>query len=323
MNLCAELAGCGSYLPPKVVTNDELAKTLDTSDEWIYQRTGIRQRHVAEESQLASDLGYEAAKAALAHSNVKAQDIDLVVCCTTTPDQVFPATATVIQRKLGIVQGAAFDLQAVCSGFVYGLSVVDAMIKTGQARGVLLVGAEVLSRILDWDDRATCVLFGDGAGAVVLRAKEETAQERESGIISTYIASDGAYHDSLYVDGGLATGRHGFVKMQGREVFRHAVKNMPRALDKVLEQSGIARAAIDLLVPHQANARIIEVVGQKLSLPTDRVVVTVDQHANTSAASIPLALAAAVEAGRVHRGDLLAMVAMGAGFTWGAALVRW
>ncbi|WP_343563170.1 beta-ketoacyl-ACP synthase III [Kiloniella sp. b19] len=322
----SQLLGCGSYLPSKVVTNDELAQRVETSDEWIRQRTGIRQRHVAADGELTSDLATRAAKAALEHAGVEASEVDLIVCCTATPDETFPATATVVQKNLQIRNCAAFDLQAVCSGFAYGLSVVDAMVRSGQAKMVLLIGAETFSRILDWDDRSTCVLFGDGAGAVVVKAVEvESEKDREtSGIIATHIQSDGDFHDALYVNGGpSSTGTAGVVRMEGREVFRHAVANMPAAMDKVMEKAGYTQDDIDWLVPHQANIRIIEAMGKRLALSGERVVVTVDKHANTSAASIPLALCEAVFDGRIKRGDTLVMAAMGGGFTWGAALLKW
>ena len=332
----ARIMACGSYLPEKIVTNDDLAQRVETSDEWIRQRTGIRQRHVAQAGELTSDLATTAARVALARAGIGANDVDLIVCCTTTPDETFPATATTVQKNLSIRQCAAFDLQAVCSGFVYGLSVVDAMVRAGQARVALLIGAETLSRILDWQDRSTCVLFGDGAGAVVIQALD--GQEavaccaephtpgagKASGILATHIQSDGNFHDALYVNGGPSrTGQVGVIRMEGRDVFRHAVTNMPAAMDKVMEKACCVESDIDWLVPHQANIRIIDAMGRRLSLSKDRIVVTVDKHANTSAASIPLALCEAVADGRIQRGDTLAMAAMGAGFTWGAALLRW
>jgi len=318
------VTGCGSYLPARVLTNDELAKRVDTSDEWIRQRTGIRQRHIAAEGELTSDLGLSAARAALRAAELDAEDIDLVVCATTTPDETFPATATRIQAELGMTRGAAFDVQAVCSGFVYALAVADNFIRLDQARRAVVIGAETFSRILDWDDRSTCVLFGDGAGAVVLEAGAGEGTPRDRGILSTHIYSDGRHHDALYVDGGpSSTGTAGHVRMEGREVFRHAVVRMAEAIDAALEANGLTPGDIDWLVPHQANLRIIEAMARRLNLPDDRVVITVDRHANTSAASIPLALAEAVGDRRIQSGDLLLLEAMGGGFAWGSALIRW
>jgi len=318
------VTGCGSYLPTRVLTNDELAKRVDTSDEWIRQRTGIRQRHIAAEGELTSDLGLSAARAALQAAELDAEDIDLVVCATTTPDETFPATATRIQAELGMTRGAAFDVQAVCSGFVYALAVADNFIRLDQARRAVVIGAETFSRILDWDDRSTCVLFGDGAGAVVLEAGDGEGTPRDRGILSTHIYSDGRHHDALYVDGGpSSTGTAGHVRMEGREVFRHAVVRMAEAIDAALEANGLTPGDIDWLVPHQANLRIIEAMARRLNLPDDRVVITVDRHANTSAASIPLALAEAVGDRRIQSGDLLLLEAMGGGFAWGSALIRW
>jgi 3-oxoacyl-[acyl-carrier-protein] synthase-3 len=316
-------AGCGSYLPARVVTNAELAERVDTTDEWIQQRTGIRERRMAKDGELTSDMGVKAAEEALAMARMTGDDLDLIVCATSTPDETFPATATRIQERLGMRHGAAFDVQAVCTGFIYALAVADNFIRLGQARNALVVGAETFSRILDWDDRSTCVLFGDGAGAVVLQAAEGNGAE-ESGILSTHIYSDGRYHDALYVDGGpSSTGTVGHLRMEGREVFRHAVVRMSQAIDTALETNGLNVADIDWLVPHQANLRIIEAMARRLKLPQDRVVVTVDRHANTSAASIPLALCEAVRDQRIRSGDLILMEAMGGGFTWGSALLRW
>ncbi|MHA1600796.1 MAG: beta-ketoacyl-ACP synthase III [Alphaproteobacteria bacterium] len=320
----SQIVGCGSYLPERVVTNAELAKTIDTSDEWIVQRTGIRERHVAAEGEYTSDLAVKAADAALRMADVAANEVDLIVCATSTPDETFPATATRIQSRLGMNGGAAFDIQAVCSGFVYGLAVADNFVRAGQAGTVLVIGAETFSRILDWQDRSTCVLFGDGAGAVVLRSVEANGEKKERGVLSTHIYSDGRHHDALYVDGGPSTtGTAGHLRMDGREVFRHAVVRMAEAIDTALEANGLTPGDIDWLVPHQANLRIIEAMARRLNLPNERVVVTVDRHANTSAASIPLALCQAVHDGRIQRGDLILMEAMGGGFTWGSALVRW
>ncbi len=316
-------AGCGSYLPARVVTNAELAERVDTTDEWIRQRTGIRERRMAEDGELTSDMGVKAAEEALAMARMTGDDLDLIICATSTPDETFPATATRIQDRLGMRRGAAFDVQAVCTGFIYALAVADNFIRLGQARTALVVGAETFSRILDWDDRSTCVLFGDGAGAVVLQANEGNGA-KESGILSTHIYSDGRYHDALYVDGGpSSTGTVGHLRMEGREVFRHAVVRMSEAIDTALETNGLSVADIDWLVPHQANLRIIEAMARRLKLPQDRVVVTVDRHANTSAASIPLALCEAVRDQRIRSGDLILMEAMGGGFTWGSALLRW
>lgn len=320
------VTGCGAYLPSQVVTNADLSKRVETDDEWIRQRTGICQRHIAAEGEMTSDLGLAAAKEALAQAGVAADGIDLIVCATSTPDETFPATATRIQYGLGMTGGAAFDVQAVCSGFVYGLSVADNFLRSGQASKALVIGAETFSRILDWEDRSTCVLFGDGAGAVVLEGVKQDGPPngKDRGILSTHLYSDGSHHDALYVDGGpSSTQSVGHLRMEGREVFRHAVVRMAEAVDAALEANGLTPGDVDWLVPHQANIRIIESMGKRLNLPSDRVVVTVDRHANTSAASIPLALNEAVGDGRIKSGDLLMMEAMGGGFTWGSALVRW
>ncbi len=323
MALYSQVTGCGSYLPSRVVTNAELAKRVDTTDEWIRQRTGIRERRMAEDGEMTSDLGVKAAEEALAMARLSGADLDLIVCATATPDETFPATATRIQDRLGMRQGAAFDVQAVCAGFIYGLAVADNFLRLGQARTALVVGAETFSRILDYEDRSTCVLFGDGAGAVVLQAAEGNGAI-ESGVLSTHLYSDGRHHDALYVDGGpSSTGTVGHVRMEGREVFRHAVVRMAEAIDAALAANGLNPGDIDWLVPHQANLRIIEAMARRLNLPEDRVVVTVDRHANTSAASIPLALCEAVGDQRIRSGDLILMEAMGGGFTWGSALLRW
>ncbi|MDH3473456.1 MAG: ketoacyl-ACP synthase III [Rhodospirillales bacterium] len=320
----SQIAGCGSYLPDRVMSNEELARRVETSDEWISKRTGIRQRHLAAEGQVTSDLGFEAATAALAQAGLTADAVDLIVCATSTPDETFPATATRIQARLGMTRGAAFDVQAVCSGFVYGLAVADNFIRAGQAGTALVIGAETFSRILDWDDRGTCVLFGDGAGAVVLERANGAGNAADRGLLSTHIYSDGRHHDALYVDGGpSSTQSTGHLRMEGREVYRHAVVRMAEAIDTALEANGLTPGDIDWLVPHQANLRIIESMAHRLNLPQDRVVVTVDRHANTSAASIPLALSEAVADGRIREGDLVLMEAMGGGFTWGSALARW
>ncbi len=317
------LAGVGGYLPPAVVTNNDLAAKLDTSDEWIVERTGIRERRIAAEGVLASDLGAEAARAALADAGLRPEAVDGIVLATSTPDQTYPATAVRIQAKLGIRRGFAFDVAAVCTGFIYALAVADAMIRAGHGSTVLVVGAEVNSRILDWTDRATCVLFGDGAGAVVLRAAEGSPGPHGPGLLSTHLYADGSHADLLYVDGGPGmSGTSGHVRMNGREVFRHAVAKLSAVVDEALAANGLGHAAVDWLVPHQANLRIIEAVAKKLQLPMERVIVTVDRHANTSAASIPLALAEARADGRLKPGQLVLMEAIGAGLTWGAALLR-
>jgi 3-oxoacyl-[acyl-carrier-protein] synthase-3 len=324
MVIRSRVMGCGAYLPAKIVTNAQLADRLRTSDEWIAQRTGIRQRHIAAEGEMTSDLATAAVQAALKHAGVSAEELDLLVLATTTPDHTFPATATQVQANIGMTRGAAFDIQAVCSGFVYGLATADNFIKAGQAKTALVIGAETFSRILDWNDRGTSVLFGDGAGAVVLQAAEGQGTVADRGILTTHLFSDGRYYKLLYVDGGpSATRTTGYVKMEGREVFRHAVVKMGEAVDAAIGAMGIAGRDVDWLVPHQANLRIIDSMGQRLHLPTEKVVVTVDKHANTSAASIPLALAYAVADGRIQPGHLVLLEAMGGGFTWGSALIRW
>ncbi|KGM35085.1 beta-ketoacyl-ACP synthase III [Inquilinus limosus] len=320
----ARIIGCGSALPDRVVTNAELAQKVDTSDEWIVQRTGISVRHIAAPDEKTSDLALAAARKALAMAKVEGSDLDLIVLATTTPDQTFPATAVRVQAALGMTRGAAFDVQAVCSGFIYALSIADNMIRLGQARTALVIGAETFSRLLDWTDRGTCVLFGDGAGAVVLRAVEGGGSTDDPGILSTHLHSDGRHEDKLYVDGGpSSTGTVGHVRMEGREVFKHAVINLAEVVEEALAANGLSPSDIDWLVPHQANKRIIDATARKLDLPPEKVVLTVQKHANTSAASIPLALAEAVNDGRVKAGDLVLLEAMGGGLTWGAALVRW
>ncbi|MEE9317646.1 MAG: beta-ketoacyl-ACP synthase III [Rhodospirillales bacterium] len=332
MNNRSEIIGCGSYLPERIVTNAELSTMVDTTDEWIVSRTGIRQRHIAAEGEFTSDLALKAANRALEDAGIEAAEVDMLILATTTPDNTFPATATKVQAQLGMVNGAAFDVQAVCSGFIYGLAIADNFIKTGQSKTIVLIGAETYSRILDWEDRSTCVLFGDGAGAVVLRAGEgdpdanlgETGHNRGSGVLSTHLHSDGSTNDLLYVDGGpSSTQTVGHVRMVGREVFRHAVVNLAEIVGEALEANGLGPDDIDWLVPHQANKRILDATAKKLGLPEEKMVVTVDRHANTSAASIPLALDEAVHDGRIKRGDLILMEAMGGGLTWGAGLVRW
>lgn len=317
------LAGCGAYLPERVVSNTELAAQVDTSDSWIADRTGIANRHIAAEGETTADLATRAAERALAAAGMTAADIDLIVLGTATPDNTFPATATKVQAKLGMTRGIAFDVQAVCSGFVFALATADNFIKSGQVRTALVIGAETFSRILDWEDRGTCVLFGDGAGAVVLRAGEGVGDASDRGVLSTHLHSDGRYYDLLYVDGGPSTtGKAGCVRMEGREVFRHAVVNLAEAVNEALTANNLKASDIDWLVPHQANRRIIEGTARKLGLTLDRVIVTVQDHANTSAASIPLALATAVEDGRIQPGQLVLLEAMGGGFTWGSALIR-
>jgi 3-oxoacyl-[acyl-carrier-protein] synthase III len=317
------IVGCGGYLPEKIVTNAELAERLATSDEWIVQRTGIRQRHVAAIGELTSDLATAAARRALKSAGMTGNDLDLIVLATATPDHTFPATATKVQAQLGMTRGAAFDVQAVCTGFIYALATADALVRAGQARTALVIGAETFSRILDWQDRGTCVLLGDGAGAVVLQATEgEGARPR--GILSSHLHSDGANYDLLYVDGGpSSTGTSGFLRMEGREVFRHAVQRLAEVVDEALAANGLKESEIDWLVPHQANRRIIDSMAKKLSLSPEKVVVTIDRHANTSAASVPLALSEAVADGRIRQGQLVLLEAMGGGLTWGASLVRW
>ena len=320
----SKATGCGSYLPEHVVTNKELESKIATSDDWIRKRTGIAQRHIAADGELTSDMGEKAAAAALEMAGLAPDEIDLIVCATSTPDETFPATATRIQSNLGCGRGVAFDVQAVCSGFVYALSVADNFIRVGQSKKALVIGSETFSRILDWEDRGTCVLFGDGAGALVLEAAEGNGDAADRGVISTHLYADGRHHDALYVDGGpSSTKTTGMLRMEGREVFRHAVVLMAEAIDNALEANGLTAADVDWLVPHQANLRIISAMGKRLNLPEDRVVVTVDRHANTSAASIPLALSEAVRDGRIKQGDLILMEAMGGGFTWGSALLRW
>jgi len=315
--------GCGAYLPAKTVTNSDLAGLVDTSDEWIAQRTGIRERHIAEEGETTSDLALAATRAALDAAGIDGNDIDLIVLATTTPDQTFPATAVKLQQAIGMNGGAAFDVQAVCSGFVYATAVADNFLRLGQAKRALVVGAETFSRILDWTDRGTCVLFGDGAGAIVLEAKSE-AEAGGRGIISTHIHSDGRFRDILYVDGGPSTTNTvGKLRMNGKEVFRHAVQKLADVVEETLAANGLASDAIDWLVPHQANQRIIDSTARKLGMSNDKVVSTIARHGNTSAASIPLALAEAVGDGRIRQGDLVLTEAMGGGLTWGAALIRW
>lgn len=318
------VTGTGSYLPEKILTNSDLEKTVDTSDEWIIERTGIKRRHIAAEDEVTSDLAVKAATRALESARMDAVDIDLIVVATSTADQTFPSTATTVQRKLGITKGAAFDVQAVCSGFVYALTTADNFIKAGQAKNVLVIGAEIFSRILDWEDRTTCVLFGDGAGAVVLTAQEGSGENTDQGMLASRIHSDGRYNELLYVDGGVSsTGTIGHLRMKGREVFRHAVVNLASVVGEVLEDCDMTSSDVDWIVPHQANKRILDGTARKLKVDPEKVVVTVQDHANTSAASIPLALDVAVKDGRIGKGDILILEAMGGGFTWGACLLRW
>jgi 3-oxoacyl-[acyl-carrier-protein] synthase III len=324
MRFRSHVIGCGGFLPERVVTNAELTARLETSDEWIVQRTGIRQRHIAAQGECTSDLARKAAERALAQAGVSGPEVDLLVLATATPDNTFPATATKVQAQLGMTQGCAFDVQAVCSGFIYALATADNFIRAGQAKTALVIGAETFSRILDWQDRGTCVLFGDGAGAVVLRAAPIEGGRDERGILSTHLHSEGDHYNILYVDGGPSTtGSCGFLRMEGKEVFRHAVHRLAEVVDEALAANGLGADAVDWLVPHQANRRIIDSMGRRLRLPPEKVVMTIDRHANTSAASVPLALAEAVGDGRIRPGQLVLMEAMGGGLTWGAALVRW
>jgi 3-oxoacyl-[acyl-carrier-protein] synthase-3 len=316
--------GCGSYLPARILSNDELAKSVQTTDEWIVQRTGIRERHIAAAGELTSDLALNAARAALANAKVEASSIDLIVLATSTPDQTFPATAVSVQAGLGITHGAGFDLQAVCSGFIFALAVTDGMLKGRAYKRALVIGAETFSRILDWSDRTTCVLFGDGAGALVLEAQEQPGTAADRGILTTHLRSDGRHKSKLYVDGGpSSTQTVGHLRMEGREVFKHAVAMITDVIHDSFKATGTTAADIDWFVPHQANKRIIDGSAHKLGIAPEKVVITVDRHGNTSAASIPLALADAVADRRIKRGNLLLLEAMGGGFTWGSALLRW
>ncbi|GAC1344166.1 MAG: ketoacyl-ACP synthase III [Acetobacteraceae bacterium] len=320
------VAGVGGYLPARVVSNDELALTVDTNDAWIQERTGIRERRIAGPEETCAYMGAAAARAALADAGAGPGDVDAVILATATPDQAFPATALRVQAALGIEQGFGFDVSAACSGFVYGLSIADAMIKAGQVRGALVIGSEVYSRLMNWADRGTCVLFGDGAGAVYVRAsgpEDEGRDDVRRGVLSTHLHADGRLGDALYIDGSVGRpDRPGHLVMNGREIFRHAVAKLAAAVDEALAANGLGHADVDWLVPHQANRRIIDAMGKKLAMPAERVVMTVDRHANTSAASIPLALAEAYGDGRIKRGDLVLMEALGGGLTWGSALVR-
>jgi 3-oxoacyl-[acyl-carrier-protein] synthase III len=316
--------GCGSYLPSRVLTNAELSRMVDTSDEWITQRTGIRERRIAAKGETTSDMALAAARAALAAAGVDAQSVDLIVLATSTPDNTFPATAVEVQAGLGLTQGAAFDLQAVCSGFVFGLATVDGLFKTGAFKRALVIGAETFSRILDWSDRSTCVLFGDGAGAVVLEAQRVPGTREDRGILTSHLRSDGRHKSKLYVDGGpSSTQTVGHLRMEGRAVFKHAVAMINDVIEDAFKATGYTARDIDWFVPHQANKRIIDDSAKKLGIASEKVVTTVDKHGNTSAASIPLALTVAVADGRIKRGDLVMLEAMGGGFTWGSTLLRW
>ncbi len=328
MTLRSVVLGCGSYLPQRILTNAELAARIDTSDEWIVQRTGIRQRHIAADGEFTSHLAINAAQAALVHAGVDAQSIDLIVLATSTPDNTFPATAVAVQHELGINHGAAFDLQAVCSGFVFALATADNFLRCGTYKRALVIGAETFSRILDWEDRGTCVLFGDGAGAIVLEAQEQSGKQpgksTDRGVLTTHLRSDGRHKSKLYVDGGpSSTKTVGYLRMEGREVFKHAVGMITDVIVDAFNATGLTADGIDWFVPHQANKRIIDASAHKLHIAPQKVVLTVDLHGNTSAASIPLALDVAVKDGRVKKGDVVLLEAMGGGFTWGSALVRW
>jgi len=316
----SRVIGCGHYLPKKIIKNDDFDASLDTSDEWIRQRTGIEQRFIAEEGEVTSDLGAKASLEAIKQAGLKAEDIDLIICATSTPDVTFPATAIHIQNKLGIKSAAAFDIQAVCSGFVYALAVADNFLSLGQHRRALVVGAETLSRIMDWSDRSTCVLFGDGAGALVL----EACEEEDTGVLKTKIYADGCSSSLLYVDGGVSsTGTSGYIKMNGRDVFKHAVDKMGQVLEEVTTEAGYSLSDLDWIVPHQANKRIMKAIADRYNLDFDKVIVDIDKHANTSAATIPLAIYGAIKAGKIKKGDLVGITALGAGLTWGGALLRW
>ena len=318
------IRGVGAYLPERVLTNDEISQRLDTSDTWIQERTGIKSRHIAADGELTSDLGIKAAKSALIRAGIDPIDIDLLICATATPDRTFPSTAVRIQHEIGMTKGAAFDVQAVCSGFVYAMATADNFIRMGQSKRALVVGAETFSRILDWEDRGTCVLFGDGAGAIVLEANNQEGTNADRGILASRLRSDGRFEELLYVDGGpSSTQSTGYLRMNGREVFRHAVQKISGVIEETLVASGLSASEIDLFVPHQANARILDGIAKKLSVAPEKVIKTLDRHGNTSAASIPLALNQAFEEHKISEGDLVLMEAMGGGFTWGAVLARW
>ncbi|MEO1142727.1 MAG: beta-ketoacyl-ACP synthase III [Pseudomonadota bacterium] len=318
------VTGCGSYSPEHVMKNSDFPESLDTSDEWITQRTGIKQRHIAAEGETTADLAEKAARAALEDAGMDVADLDMIILATATPDNTFPATAVEVQQRLGMNHGAAFDLQAVCSGFVFAITTADQYLRSGQAKSVLVIGAETFSRILDWEDRTTCVLFGDGAGAIVLEASEGDGTTSDRGILTSHLRSDGTHKDKLYVDGGpSSTQTVGYLRMEGREVFRHAVGMITDVIEDAYEATGMSSDDIDWFVPHQANKRIIDGSAKKLGIAPEKVVTTVDLHGNTSAASIPLALCVAVKDGRIKKGDVVLLEAMGGGFTWGSALLRW
>ena len=318
------VAGCGSYLPERRVTNADMSKIVDTTDEWIVERTGIHARHIAAEGELTSDMAIKASLKAIEDAGIDAQEIDMIILGTTTPDNTFPATAVTVQKALGLTHGFAFDVQAVCSGFVYALTIADSFIRTGQARTCLVIGSETFTRLLDWTDRTTCVLFGDGAGALVVKAGDGEGTSADRGILTAHLHSDGNHKEKLYVDGGpSSTGTVGHVHMAGREVFRHAVVNMAATIQESLEATGLTVDDIDWLVPHQANKRILEGTAKRIGLPPERVVMTVGEHGNTSAASVPLALDTGVRDGRIKKGDVVLLEAMGGGFTWGSVLLRW
>ncbi|WP_299789706.1 beta-ketoacyl-ACP synthase III [uncultured Marivita sp.] len=323
MTTRAVVVGLGHYLPERVVPNSEFEASLDTSDEWIRARSGIERRHFAAEGQTTSDLATEAAKAALANAGLKPDDLDAIVLATSTADLTFPSAATMVQSALGMTRGFAFDVQAVCAGFIYALSTANAMMVAGQAKRIMVIGAETFSRIMDWTDRSTCVLFGDGAGAVILEAQDGVGDKTDRGILSIDLNSDGQHRDILYVDGGVSTQTTGFLRMQGKEVFRHAVEKLAQTATDAMAQAGIASDEVDWIVPHQANIRIIQGTAKKLGLSMDNVVVTVQDHGNTSAASIPLALSVGAERGQIKRGDVVVTEAIGGGLAWGAVVLRW
>lgn len=320
----AVITGWGAYLPENIVTNDDLARTIDTNDAWIRERTGICQRHIAAKDQLTSDLATKAAQKAVARAGIQPNDIDLIIVATSTPDDTLPATAVKVQHALGVTRGAAFDLNAVCSGFLYGMTTADAFINAGKAKTVLVIGAETFSRIIDWEDRGTCILFGDGAGAMIFQAQEGKGTAEDRGVLCTEICSDGQYASLLQTTGGVSKNQQsGVLLMQGKEVFRHAVAKMAESVELTLERTGLELGDIDWLVPHQANMRILQSTAKRLNIPDERAILTVDKHANTSAASIPLALAIAADEGKFTSGDLIATPALGAGLTWGSSLIRW
>ena len=320
----SQVIGCGACLPERVLTNSDIAKMVDTSDEWIRSRTGIIRRHIVVDGETTADLALKAAERAMADAKIGVEDIDLVIVATTTPNETFPSVATFVQARIGMTRGAAFDVQAVCSGFIYAMAVADNFIKAGQAKTILLIGAETMSRLLDWTDRSTCVLFGDGAGALVLQASDGKGDTSDRGVFNTKLYSDGRLHDLLYVDGGPSTtGTTGHLRMLGKEVFKHAVINIADSIEAAVRDSGVAVGDIDWFVPHQANQRILDATARRLHVPAERFISTIAEHGNTSAASVPLALDVAVADGRIKRGELVLLEAMGGGLTWGAALLRW